>query len=89
MTMGAKKTILVVAKYNQAEALRVAAGLTLLNDTVRVAVLGRLASDPAVQEQKDVLDFAEVACEEVNLEAPGAAERVARALLGSDVTYLL
>ena len=32
------KNILVVAQHNQAEALRVAAGLTLLSDPVRVAV---------------------------------------------------
>ena len=41
------KNILVVAKHNQAEALRVAAGLTLLSDPVRVAVIGRLADTPA------------------------------------------
>lgn len=87
--MSAQKHIVVVAKYNQAEALRVAAGLTLLNDTVRVAVLGRLADDPAVQEQKEVLDFADVPCEEL---APDAAEtpaRLARALLAADAVYLL
>ena len=45
------KRILVIAKQNPAEALRVAAGLTLLNESVRVAILGDLPDDPAVQEQ--------------------------------------
>lgn len=83
------KQILVVAKYNQAEALRVAAGLTLLSDVVRVVVVGCLADEPAVQEQKEVLDFADVPCEEF---APGDAEtpaRLARVLLAADTVYLL
>ena len=42
------KNLLVVARHNPAEALRVAAGLTLLSDPVRVAVVGiDPARDPA------------------------------------------
>lgn len=83
------KQILVVAKYNQAEALRVAAGLTLLSDVVRVAVLGRLAQDSAVQEQKEVLDFAEVPCEELEAESSDSYSLLAQALLAADLVYLL
>lgn len=83
------KQILVVAKYNQAEALRVAAGLTLLSDVVRVAVLGRLAQDSAVQEQKEVLDFAEVPCEELEAESSDSPSFLAQALLAADLVYLL
>ncbi len=83
------KQILVVARYNQSEALRVAAGLTLLSDTVRVTVLGRLAAEPAVQEQKEVLDFADVPCEELAADGPDTPARLARALLAADAVYLL
>lgn len=83
------KRIIVVAKYNHAEALRVAAGLTLLSDIVRVAVLGRLAGDPAVQEQKEVLDFADVPCEELVPDAADTPARLAQALLAADAVYLL
>lgn len=79
----------MVAKYNHAEALRVAAGLTLLSDVVRVAVLGRLAGDPAVREQKEVLDFADVPCEELAPDAADTPTRLARALLAADAVYLL
>jgi hypothetical protein len=55
-----KKNILVIAKRDKTEALRMAAGLTLLDDVVKVAVLGSLEGTPAVQEQIEVLEFAEV-----------------------------
>lgn len=55
-----KKRILVIAIRNKAEALRIAAGLTLLDDAVQVAVLGSLEDTPAVREQIEVLEFAEV-----------------------------
>jgi hypothetical protein len=44
-----KKNILVIAKHNKVEALRVAAGLTLMNDAVKVAVLGGLEESPPVR----------------------------------------
>lgn len=87
--MSQAKRIVVVAKYNQAEALRVAAGLTLLSDTVQVTVLGRLTEDPAVQEQKEVLDFADVPCEELLPDSPDTPARLARAVLAADAVYLL
>ena len=55
-----KKNILVIAKHNKVEALRVAAGLTLMDDMVSVAVLGGLDDSPSVQEQIEALDFGEV-----------------------------
>lgn len=81
-----RKQIVVVVKHNQAEALRVAAGLTLVNDAVRVAVLGTLSDEPAVQEQKEVLDFAEVPCDEISL---SDVARLADVLAVADAVYLL
>ncbi len=82
------KRILVIAKHNQAEALRVAAGLTLLSDPVRVAVVGRLQDSPAVNEQRELLEFAEVPCEELD-PASASAPGLAAALLEADAVYLL
>lgn len=82
------KSILVVARNNQAEALRVAAGLTLLSAPVSVAVVGALADTPAIAEQKEVLEFAEVPCEEVGEGAAGNA-KLARAIAAADHVYVI
>lgn len=82
------KRILVIAKDNQAEALRVAAGLTLLSDPVRVAVLGALQETPAVAEQKEVLEFAEVPCDVLD-DAQAASGALAAAVLESDAVYVI
>jgi hypothetical protein len=85
---GPRKRLLVVACDNQPEALRVATGLTLLNDSVKVDVLGVLQAGPEVAQQKEVLDFAEVPCEV--LAGPGAIiERLAQDVLEADVVYLI
>lgn len=82
------KNILVIARHNQAEALRVAAGLTLLSDPVRVAVLGTLQDTPAIAEHRELLEFAEVPCE-VIADSPASGEQVAGAIHAADVVYLL
>ena len=82
------KNILVIARHNQAEALRVAAGLTLLSDPVRVAVLGTLRDTPAVREQQELLDFAEVPCEEI-ADSAQARGRLAAAVLEADAVYVI
>lgn len=82
------KRILVIAKNNQSEALRVAVGLTLLNHTVKIGVLGALEDSPAVREQQEVLEFAEAPC---NILGDGAEamDRLARDILDADAVYLL
>lgn len=82
------RNLLVVAKHNPAEALRVAAGLTLLSDPVRVAVVGTLPDTPAVAEQRELLDFAEVPLEEIPAGPPGRA-RLAGAMLAADAVYVI
>jgi hypothetical protein len=82
------KNILVIAKHNQAEALRVAAGLTLLSDPVRVAVLGRLEDTPAVNEQRELLEFAEVPCEEL-ADAQASRGKLAASLVEADTVYVI
>lgn len=83
-----KKNILVVAKNNKVEALRVAVGLALLSDIVKVVVLGELDDTPAIQEQRDVLEFAEVPCELL----PDVADqtgRLAQEIVNSHAVYVI
>lgn len=82
------KNILVVARRNQSEALRMAAGLTLLDDRVKVDVFGTLEDTPQVAEQREVLDFAGVPLTALD---PGSSEgwtRLARDILEADVVYV-
>jgi hypothetical protein len=83
-----RKSILVVARANKVEALRVAAGLTLLDDSVRIALLGPLEETAAAREQLEVLEFAEVPLDrygECSLADPALAREIARA----DLVYVL
>ena len=82
------KNLLVVAKFNQSEALRVAAGLTLLSDPVRVAVLGALEDTLAVNEQRELLEFAEVPCDAL-VGAAAVREQLPAAVLAADVVYVI
>lgn len=83
-----KKNILVIAKHNKVEALRVAAGLTLMNDRVEVAVLGGLDDSPPVREQIEALDFGEVP-RKVFDDPVQVTEALARDLLSADVVYVI
>ena len=82
------KNILVVAKFNQSEALRVAAGLTLLSGPVRVVVLGALEDTLAVNEQRELLEFAEVPCDALG-DAAAVREQLPAAVLAADVVYVI
>lgn len=84
-----KKNILVVAKYNQPEALRVAAGLTLLDDTVKVDAVGKLADMPAVAEQLEVLEFADVPLESLDFTSAVGMAGLARDILDADVIVII
>lgn len=83
-----KKNILVIAKHNKVEALRVAAGLTLMNDIVKVAVMGGLDDSPPVQEQIEALDFGEVP-RKIFDDPVQVTEDLARDLLSADVVYVI
>lgn len=82
-----KKNILVIAKRNKVEALRIAAGLTLLDDAVKVAVLGSLEDSAAVRQQVEVLEFAEVPMQHYG-EGGIADAGLARDLAGADAVYI-
>jgi hypothetical protein len=83
----ALKRILVVARDDKVEALRMATGLTLLDDAVRVAVIGDLDESAAdVQLQLESLDFAEVPVERLDGEWAGA---LAMMMTQSDTVFVV
>lgn len=82
------KNILVVAKSNKVEALRVAVGLVLLSDIVKVLVLGDLDDTPALAEQQEVLEFADVPCELLRDSAVQMG-RLAQEMAAADLVYIL
>jgi len=82
------KNILVVAKNNKVEALRVAIGLVLLDDKVKLDVLGELDDSPQIREQLEVLEFADVPYEILDDHAK-LIDKLAHDLIGSDIVYLI
>ncbi len=85
----ASKTILVIARHNKPEALRMAAGLTLLDDEVRVTALGGLDDDPETALQLEALEFAEVPVNSLNPATDTGIEELADAILWADVVYVV
>ncbi len=83
-----KKNVLVIARHDKVEALRMAAGLTLLDDAVSVAVVGTLEDTAAAREQVEVLEFAEVPIRRYG--DKGFADPVlAREIIAADAVYLV
>lgn len=81
------KNVLMIARNKKTEALRMATGLTLLDDAVRVAVVGKIdRADPEVELQLESLDFAEVQVVEVDA---GQARTLAEMIVNSDVVYVV
>jgi|GEM_PF-544734 len=83
------KRILVVARDDKVEALRMATGLTLLDDVVHVAVLGDLdetADD--VQLQLESLEFADVPVERLDAGVIGY-QSLAGMMTQSDTVFVL
>lgn len=82
------KNILVVAKNNKVEALRVAVGLVLLSDIVKVLVIGELDDTPAIASQREVLDFADVTCELLP-DAAMQSTRLAQEMASANAVYVI
>ncbi len=83
-----KKNILVIAKNNKVEALRVAVGLVLLSDFVKVDVLGGLDNSPQVQEQLEVMEFADIPHEVLD-NGSSMMDKLAQDLVGSSIIYVI
>lgn len=64
-----------------------ATGLTLLDDVIRVAVIGEMdRADPEVELQLESLDFADVPVVDV---AASDAKNLAEMIVNSDVVYVV
>jgi hypothetical protein len=83
-----KKNILVIAKNNKVEALRVAVGLVLLSDFVKVDVLGGLDNSPKVQEQLEVMEFADIPHEVLD-NSSSMMDKLAQDLVNSNIIYVI
>ncbi|HKK14415.1 MAG TPA: hypothetical protein VKA14_07105 [Gammaproteobacteria bacterium] len=71
------KKVAVLVRHNQSEALRVAGGLTLADHEVAVFVVDKaLAGSPEVEEQLEVLEFAEIEPVTAVPEDDSGAERI-------------
>jgi hypothetical protein len=87
MAEGDKK-ILVVARYRKTEALRMASGLTLLDDPVTVLVCGELEPSEELDVQLESLDFADVPLQRVADEG-AVTQALAHAVTQADVVYII
>lgn len=83
--MAEAKRILMVAIDKKVEALRMASGLTLLDDQVAIAAWGALPEGPEVVEQLEALDFADVPVERVGQDVEALANRI----INSDVVFFV
>ena len=83
--MAAAKRILMVPMDKKVEALRMASGLTLLDDQVAIASWGPLPEGQEVAEQMEALDFADVPVEQLDRDMDALAARI----LNSDVVLIV
>ncbi|HKL77904.1 MAG TPA: hypothetical protein VJ985_06010 [Gammaproteobacteria bacterium] len=85
--MSDTKKILVIARDRKTEALRMATGLTLLDDAVSVAAWGGLdRDDEEVEMQLEALDFSDVPVTDL---ATDAAGELAGLINESDAVYVV
>lgn len=83
-----KKQILMIAAEKQAEALRMASGLTLLDDVVSIATWGGLPGGAEVDEQMEALSFADVPVHELETSGAGMS-RLAQHIIENDVVFIV
>ncbi|HEY9200696.1 MAG TPA: hypothetical protein VIQ81_03775 [Gammaproteobacteria bacterium] len=81
------KNVLMIARNKKVEALRMAAGLTLLDDIIKVAVVNGIDRDAEdVSLQLESLDFADVPV--IDVGDSNAAE-FAEMVVNSDVVFVV
>lgn len=83
--MSGQKRILMVPVDKKVEALRMASGLTLLDDQVAITSWGGLPDVPEVAEQLEALDFADVPVADAGADLSVLAKQI----INSDVVYLV
>ena len=81
------KNVLMIARNKKVEALRMATGLTLLDDVIHVAIIGGIDREhPDVALQLESLDFADVPVIDVD---ESSASNLAEMLVNSDVVFVV
>lgn len=82
------KNILMIAQRKKIEALRMATGLTLLDDAVSVLVCGVLEDSADASEQLEALEFSDVPVTQLDnlVDIPRA---MALAISQADMVYIL
>lgn len=83
------KKILIVAAAKPLEALRMAAGLTLIDAELQVMSLGPLPQGEAAESQLEALDFADIKPVALQPQLPSCWPDLARAMMASDAVYLV
>ena len=84
--MSDQKSILMIAMQKPVEALRMASGLTLLDDAVSLAVWGVLPETKDAADQLEALEFAEVPLALLD-PANDAVAMLAERIINSDVVF--
>ncbi|MFC1589642.1 hypothetical protein ACFL3P_05150 [Pseudomonadota bacterium] len=82
------KNILMIASERKIEALRMATGLTLLDDKVSVLVCGELEDSAEATEQLEALEFSDVPVEQLK-QADQMYQAMAQAISQADVVYMI
>lgn len=84
--MAEKKKILMIVAQKKIEALRMASGLTLLDDAVSIASIGKLPEGSDAAEQLEALEFADVPIEAVDIGGNGM-QALALRIVDCDVVF--
>ena len=82
------KKILMIAQRKKIEALRMATGLTLLDDVVSVLVCGVLEDSADASEQLEALEFSDVPVTQLDNPAD-IPIAMAKAISQADMVYIL
>ena len=86
--MADQKRILMLALEKKVEALRMAGGLTLLDDRIAIVTWGKLPEGADAAEQMEALEFAEVPTSELDPANAGEAyAALAAQIIDSDMVY--
>lgn len=83
------KNVLVVAQHNKTEALRMASGLTLLDDAIKVVVLGALEDSGEAALQLESLEFAEVPVSYIDQTVESDIKRLADDIVQADAVFIV
>ncbi|MCL4542462.1 MAG: hypothetical protein M1458_01785 [Deltaproteobacteria bacterium] len=83
------KRILVISQFKKDEGLRMANGLTLLDDKVRVIVVGNLEKNENVDIQLEAIEFGETPLQYIDPDKDSDLNILTDEIQNADVVYIL